>query len=166
MITSIVLWSAVLILAFVALRRSRATAQQGVRVACDMARALALRLPPAILVGAFLMELVPSEYLKTAIGPESGALGIVFASIVGGLLPGGPFVSFPIAVAIYKAGAGVPQIVALLTAWSAYAIHRVLGYELPLMGGRFVAIRLGSSVVLPPLAGALAAAVVSVLPVS
>ena len=43
----LILWSVVLILGIIALRRSRATAQQGVRVAFDLARTLALRMPLA-----------------------------------------------------------------------------------------------------------------------
>jgi hypothetical protein len=68
-------------------------------------------------------------------------------------VPGGPILSFPIVVVLYKAGAGVPQLIAFLTAWSVFAFHRIMIYEVNLMGWRFTAVRLVSSLVLPPLAG-------------
>jgi hypothetical protein len=47
--------------------------------------------------------------------------------------------------------------VALMTAWSVLALHRVLSFELPLMGARFVMLRWIVSLPLPLIAGALAA---------
>ena len=43
-----------------------------------------------------------------------------------------------------------------MTAWSVLAIHRTLSFELPLMGSRFVLLRLLVSLPLPLIAGALA----------
>ena len=53
-------------------------------------------------------------------------------------------------------------LISFLTAWSVFAFHRVLAYELPLMGMKFVRIRLLASLILPPLAGVMAAALVDV----
>ncbi len=47
--------------------------------------------------------------------------------------------------------------VAFIASWSILAIHRVLAYEIPLLGGRFTFVRIASSFMLPPLAGVLAA---------
>lgn len=156
-VSFIIVWTLVAILVTIALRRSRATAKEALRIGIMQGRVLVLRMPLAILVGAFLVEIVPQEVLRSAIGQESGLTGILIASVAGGLLPGGPFVSFPIAVAFYKAGVGVPQMMALLTAWSVYAIHRTLNFELTMMGGRFILLRLASSCLFPPFAGIAAA---------
>jgi len=51
---------------------------------------------------------------------------------------------------------GTPQLIALLTGWSCFALHRVLAYELPTLGWAFVWRRWLVSMVLGPLAGALA----------
>jgi len=82
-------------------------------------------------------------------------LGILLAALVGAFTPAGPIVSFPIVVVLLAAGAGFPQVVSFLTAWSVFAFHRVIIYEIPLMGWRFVGIRLASSLVLPPLCASL-----------
>jgi uncharacterized membrane protein YraQ (UPF0718 family) len=77
----------------------------------------------------------------------------MIASLAGGVMPGGPFVTFPLVITFSKAGAGVAQMTALLTAWSVYALHRILTWEYPVLGWRFVAMRLASSFFLPVLAG-------------
>ena len=48
--------------------------------------------------------------------------------------------------------------VALLTAWSVFAFHRLMAFELPIMGWRFTAIRLIASAALPAFAGITAGA--------
>ena len=72
--------------------------------------------------------------------------------------------SFPVVVIFAQAGAGFPQVVAFVTAWSVIGVHRMLIYEIPLMGWRFTLVRLVSSLVLPVIAGALALAMQSIYP--
>jgi hypothetical protein len=48
-------------------------------------------------------------------------------------------------------------LIAFITAWSVFAFHRIVMYEIPVMGIRFAMLRLLSSLILPPLAGILAA---------
>jgi uncharacterized membrane protein YraQ (UPF0718 family) len=111
------------------------------------------RMPLAIIGAGFIATLLPEESIAPLIGPESGLKGVLIASLAGGLIPSGPMVSFPVALALVKAGAGVPQTVALLTAWSVLAIHRVITWEIPLLGLGFSALRLSVTWFLPPLAG-------------
>jgi uncharacterized membrane protein YraQ (UPF0718 family) len=111
------------------------------------------RLALALLTAGFLGQLLPGELIGSLIGAESGAKGILIASVAGGFTPGGPIISFPIVVVLREAGAGVPQLVAFLTAWSVFAIHRVLIYESTIMGWRFSGMRLFASLTLPPIAG-------------
>ena len=107
----------------------------------------------ALLVSGFMSVLIPTDLVATWLGRESGVRGILIGSLVGGFTPGGPIICFPIAVVLVKNGAAIPPLVAFLTAWSVFAFHRIIAYEVPLMGIRFVIIRIVSSIVLPPLAG-------------
>ncbi|MGV6874708.1 hypothetical protein ACUSIJ_18720 [Pseudochelatococcus sp. B33] len=111
------------------------------------------RLVLALLAAGFISKLVPADAVADLIGKDSGLGGVLIASFIGGFVPGGPIISFPIVVVLRDAGTGPAQLIAFLTAWSVLAIHRVLIYESTLMGWRFSALRLGSSVVLAPLAG-------------
>lgn len=111
------------------------------------------RLVIAMLAAGFIARLVPTEPIAAALGPDSGWRGILLASVVGGMVPSGPLVSFPIVLILDRNGAGWPQIVAFLSAWSVFALHRVIAWEIPLMGWRFSRLRLACSLPIPPLAG-------------
>jgi uncharacterized membrane protein YraQ (UPF0718 family) len=162
---ALVLWLLGIVLAFWALRRSTAKARIAIGTAAERFFEIMPRIALALLAAGFIGVLTPSETVARYIGPDSGILGILIASVVGGFVPGGPILSFPIVVVLYKAGAGLPQVIAFLTAWSVFAFHRVLIYEMNLMGWRFSAVRLTSSLVLPPLAGLLSMALATVMQV-
>ena len=153
-----ILWGLVIALAVVARVQSRTALPEAGRRALAFARALAIRLPFALLTASFLTQILPRQIVGAAIGPESGVIGILAASVVGSLLPGGPIIAFPLAVSFYEAGAGLPQLVALITSWSTLGVIRIVVFEWPMLGPRFVALRVGVTLLLPPLAGALAAA--------
>jgi uncharacterized membrane protein YraQ (UPF0718 family) len=118
----------------------------------------------AIPMASFLSQLIPPQLAAAWLGPDSGMTGVLVASVVGGFIPGGPFVSFPLVLTFIKAGAGAPQMVALITAWAVLGVHRILTWELPVLGGRFVVIRLISGCALPLLAGAIAEALMPLFP--
>lgn len=131
---------------------SRALVDAGWRSA-----SLVPRLSAAILTAGFATRLVPGALIGKYIGPETGFGGVLLAMAVGSIIPAGPIIAFPLVVVLNDAGAGRVQLITLLTSWSVFALHRVLTFEIPLMGGRFAAIRLVSSLPLPLIAGGLAA---------
>ncbi len=162
---ALVLWMLALALAALALRRSTSKARTAFAAAGERFLEIMPRIALALVTAGFLAALIPGEPVARFIGPDSGLPGVLLASLVGGFVPGGPIISFPLVVVLYKAGAGIPQLIAFLTAWSVFAFHRVLIYEVTIMGWRFSAVRLISSLVLPPLAGAIALALSQVLDV-
>ncbi len=119
-----------------------------------------VRVAPLILctlpMAAFLAELVPEGWAVRWLGADSGFIGVVIGAAAGGFLPGGPFVAFPLVLGFLKAGAGAPQLVALITGWAIYGLHRTIAWELPILGARFVLLRMTASLALPILAGLLA----------
>jgi uncharacterized membrane protein YraQ (UPF0718 family) len=102
--------------------------------------------------------LVPREWVARALGEGTGLRGIVLGAGVGALMPAGPFVVMPVAAAMVRAGAGAGPVVAFLTGWALLAIHRLVAWELPLLGPRLAALRYGVSLALPVVAGLLARA--------
>lgn len=107
----------------------------------------------AIFAAALLMPAMPVRVIQPWIGHDSGLSGVLIASCIGALIPGGPVVSFPIILVFQTAGAGVPQLIALLSGWSVVAVHRVVAFEIPMMGTRFTMCRLIASLAIPPLSG-------------
>jgi uncharacterized membrane protein YraQ (UPF0718 family) len=121
----------------------------------NQAASILISLPFGLLIAAFVSRLLPAEIVSALLGRDSGLLGVIVASALGGFIPGGPMVAFPIAFAMFQMDAGRAQMIALLTSWSVFAVHRILTYELPLMGRRFVVVRLAAAAPLPFLAAAL-----------
>ncbi|MCH8504265.1 MAG: hypothetical protein LAT50_08080 [Ectothiorhodospiraceae bacterium] len=141
---------------YLASRREDVSHREAVTSGWRQLRPLLVRLPVALLAASFIAALIPEGWLIMLLGDASGAGGILLASLLGAILPGGPIVSFPRAVALFSAGVGAPQMVALLTAWSVLAFHRVLAFEIPMIGWDFAWRRLAASLVLAPLSGLLA----------
>jgi len=156
LVSGSILWSTALILGAITLARPGRQYADALQIAGRQALMVLPRMAIAILAAGFIGELLPEETISTWIGIESGVLGILIASLVGALLPSGPIISFPVAIALMELGAGTPQLVAFLTAWSTFAMHRLLMWEIPMMGMGFASKRLLVSVVLPPIAGLMA----------
>lgn len=153
--SSIVLFAFAGLLGYFAHRKGLAVG--AVKAAIEQFLALMPRIMVALIVAGFVGKLMPSEPIARAMGPESGLWGILLASVLGGFVPSGPIISFPLVVVFRNAGAGWPQVAAFLTAWSVFAFHRVMIFETTLMGWRFVLTRLSVSLILPPLCGILTA---------
>ncbi len=157
----VIIWGIVVVLSLQVWQRMGVTGlTASSQSAIQQFKGLMFRLPLALLMASFLVRIIPVETMTATIGPQSGLLGIAIASVLGGILPGGPMTSFPIALIFLQGGAGIPQLVSLIAGWSVFALHRLLAYEAPIMGWRFVALRVLSSLALPLLAGLLAQVVV------
>ena len=109
----------------------------------------------AFIVAGMVQTLVPTEMISKWIGTESGFRGILIGTVVGGFMPGGPYVSLPIAAGLLRVGASVGTMVALLTGWSLLAFTR-LPLEVGIMGWQFTLIRLACTFIFPPIAGLIA----------
>ena len=88
-----------------------------------------------ILVG-FVNVLSPTNLIQDWIGPDSGLRGLVLAEVIGMLLPGGPYVVFPLIAVLYSSGAGLGPAVTIITSWSTQALLTI-SFELPFHGMAF-----------------------------
>ena len=152
-VIGILLWVLVAVLAFIAAVRSKALFREG---AFEGGRDF-LVLIPRIVIGVvgsgYIAAVMPQELIADWIGPNSGVLGILIATVIGAATPGGAVVGFAIGAAALKSGAGAPQVIAYSTAWSLYTIQRLLNWEIHMMAPRFVWLRAAVSFPLPILAG-------------
>jgi uncharacterized membrane protein YraQ (UPF0718 family) len=115
----------------------------------------ALLIAVSFLAAGFAQVLIPSEWIRGALGRDSGMRGIALATVAGIATPAGPFVSLPIATTLLRAGAEPAAVVTYLTAWSLLAVHRLVAWEVPLLGARFALVRYAICAALPVLAGLL-----------
>jgi len=110
----------------------------------------------AFLTAGMVQVLVPRELISSWVGAGSGLRGILVGTVAGGLAPGGPYISLPIAAGLLRAGAGVGTMVAFLTGWSLWSLAR-LPMDVGLLGWKLAGIRFLCTFFFPPIAGFLAA---------
>ena len=149
---TISLWLIAIALVAVAWQRKDKSLQAGALLGWQTFRRTLLLLVVAFIIVGFVNVLAPQQLVQRYIGPESGWQGLVLAEGIGMLLPGGPYVVFPLIAAIYEAGAGMAPAVALITSWAALSLLSMT-FELPFMGWRFTAVRWGMGILLPLAAG-------------
>jgi hypothetical protein len=152
-IINILLWVLVAVLALTAAVRSKALFREG---ATEGVRDFFLLLPRIVIgvVGSgYIAAVMPQDLITTWIGPKSGILGITIATLAGAVTPGGAVVGFAVGAAALKGGGGAPQVIAFSTAWSLYALTRLINWEVAMMPANVVWLRAAVSIPLPFLAG-------------
>lgn len=120
------------------------------------------RMTAALLISGFIQVLVPHDLVKRWLGKSAGLKGIFVATGVGALTPGGPMLAFPLVIVLRNAGASTASLITFLTSWSTLGFHRVLMWELPLLGTNFATVRYLASIPLPFVAGAIVLACAAV----
>ncbi len=108
------------------------------------------------LIGAMVRLLIPRHVIVTWVGEGSGLRGLIIASAVGAVFPGGPFTIFPLAGAFMLSGADRGAAVAFVTGWLLLGINRAIIWEMPFFGVDFVMQRMLLSIALPVIAGLMA----------
>lgn len=114
----------------------------------------------SFLAAGLAETLVPRGWIRAQLGEDAGLRGIALAAGAGALTPSGPYVAIPLAVTLLRSGAGIPAIIAYVCAWGLLAVHRLIAWEIPLLGIRFALTRWLLSCLFPVVAGLLARALV------
>ena len=109
-----------------------------------------------VLIGGLIGQLVVKDKIATILGARSGMRGLLLASVAGALTPGGPLMVFPLASALWIAGAEAGLLVTYITAWSLLGLVKIIAWELPLLGPEFTLLRVAVCLPLPVIAGLLA----------
>jgi uncharacterized membrane protein YraQ (UPF0718 family) len=115
------------------------------------------RLVPALILAGLFQVVVPQESVSRYFGRTGGMRAILMATLAGMITPGGPMVSVPFMVALAHSGAALPSLVAYMTSWSLFGLQRIIAWEAPLMGWKFVWVRVLPSLAFPVVAGWLVA---------
>ena len=149
---TITLWVIAVGMAFIAWRRKDGSLEQGARQGWKAVKRNIAVLVLAFVIVGYVNVLSPQDLIQKYLGPDSGWEGLLLAEGIGMLLPGGPYVVFPLIAVIYQAGAGIGPVVTLISSWSALALLTVT-FELPFMGWRFTLVRWGLGLVVPLFAG-------------
>lgn len=127
----------------------------GLKAALSMTIEILPLLIFAFIVAGMTQALIPNEIISKWIGEGSGLRGIFIGTVAGGIMPGGPYVSLPVAGGFLRTGASIGTMVAFLTGWSLWAIAR-LPMDIGILGWKFTFVRLACTFFFPPIAGLLA----------
>lgn len=149
-------------LAIVALRAGPGVFTLGVRSGLSQLLKLLPVLLIAMLLAGFVEVLLPKQTVETWLSDASGWRGIGIAWLAGILTPGGGIVGLPLVASLVKAGVGAGVLVTYLTSMALLSFLRV-PMETAIIGEKMVLIRLGANFLLPPLAGFMTQALVSLL---
>ena len=152
---TLILWLIFVILLIFSWRESTDTVRRGFEMTWGTTKQNALLIILAFIIVGFVNVLSPEKLVTAWIGPGSGWSGVLLAEFLGMLLPGGPYVVFPLIALLYQAGAGMAPVITLITSWATQSLLTV-SFELPFMGWRFTLVRWGLGLLIPLLAGMIA----------
>lgn len=139
--------------AVVAYTRDPKLPLEGLSATGRMVRAVGLELALGFLLAGLIDVLIPAQSLVRWLGEERAGRGIVVGWLVGLVLPGGPYVFFPIVANLFAKGAAAGPLIALITAKTLVSPIRMLTYEAPLVGWPLTLARFLPGLLVPPLLG-------------
>jgi uncharacterized membrane protein YraQ (UPF0718 family) len=142
-----------IVAAIVAYARDPRLPLAGLGTTARLLRAVGIELALGFILAGLIDVLIPAPTLVAWLGEERSGRGILVGWLVGLLIPGGPYVFFPIIANLFAKGAAAGPLIALITAKTLVSPVRMLTYEAPLVGWPLTLARFVPGVLLPPLMG-------------
>lgn len=130
----------------VAFSRNRQKALKSIRVAAKMFLGILPMLIIIILLIGLLFGFVSEEGLRQFIGDQSGPLGVLLVAVTGAVLHIPALLAFPLSASLLAKGASITIIATFITSLTMIGVV-TLPLEIKELGGRFAALRNGTSFV-------------------
>ena len=112
-----------------------------------------LRLLMGLMLGGLIQVLIPHSLINKWLGPSSGLKGILLASYTSIFISGNPYMWLPVVASIYRAGAGVGPVMALITARAILSLQMLLVWQIPFFGVELPIARYIVCLFVPPIVG-------------
>jgi uncharacterized membrane protein YraQ (UPF0718 family) len=126
---------------------------QGLAASGRLFRGVWIELALGFLLAGLLEVLLPQPAISRWLGGEHPTRGILVGWGAGLLIPGGPYLVFPVVANLFRSGAAPGPLIALLTAKTLVSPIRMLTYEAPLLGWPLTLARFIPGILLPPFMG-------------
>lgn len=152
----LIIYIAPLCLGALALKRRDGTFRAGLKVWLEQLAKILPTMAMALVAAGFMTAMIPEAIIMRLLGGSLPVLEVLLGSVAGVLFPTGPVVVFSIAASFSASGASDASMVAFITSWTLFALHRMVIFELPMLGTSFVKVRVLSICLLPVMAGFLA----------
>ncbi|MFT3843277.1 MAG: permease [Myxococcaceae bacterium] len=139
----------------VAFVRDRDLPQQGLSATGKLVRNVGLEVALGFLLAGLIDVLIPAATMVKWLGGEHTGRAMLVAWVAGLVIPGGPYVFFPVVANLFTKGVGAGPLICLITAKTLVSPIRMLTYEAPLVGWPLTLARLVPGLLLPPVLGLL-----------
>ena len=125
----------------------------GLQASARLLRGVWIDLVLGFILAGLMDVLIPAPALSRWLGDERPGRGILVGWGAGLLIPGGPYLVFPVVANLFQKGAAPGPLISLLTAKTLVSPIRMLTYEAPLLGWPLTLARFIPGVLLPPVMG-------------
>jgi uncharacterized membrane protein YraQ (UPF0718 family) len=149
----LILLGLTLVTLIVAYFRDPALVSRGLQSSGRLFGGVWMELALGFVLAGLLDVLIPAPVLSRWLGDEHLGQGILIGWGAGLVMPGGPYLVFPVVANLLKSGAAPGPLIALLTAKTLVSPVRMLTYEAPLLGWPMTLARFIPGVLLPPALG-------------
>ena len=146
LLRSYLLFTAVLVVAATLLLIFPGRRQAAVETSVDYLLEMIMILPGVMVLMGLFAVFISKEQVVAWLGKSAGIRGLFIALVLGSLPTGPLYVAFPLAAMLIKKGARISNIIVFLSAWACIKIPQEL-VELQFLGLKFMALRLGLTIV-------------------
>jgi len=130
---------------------------EGLKGSARLLRGVWLDLLLGFIFAGLADVLIPQPVLSRWLGSQRPGQAILVGWAAGLLIPGGPYLVFPILASLFQKGAAPGPLITLITAKTLVSPVRMLTYEAPLLGWPLTLARFIPGVLLPPFMGLIGA---------
>jgi uncharacterized protein len=117
-------------------------------------------LAAAFLLAGLIQVMVPREFIERWLGRGAGVKAVLLGAVAGALVPGGPYISYPIAASFFIEGAEIGTVMAFIAAKNVWTLTR-LPMEVALLGVSVTFLRYIITFPIPIIVGLLANLILS-----
>lgn len=126
----------------------------GLLAGLNMFRGATVLLLAAFAISGLAQVLINPEKVSALLGRDAGWKGLALGMLAGTVIPGGPYVYYPISASLLAAGADASIIMVFIVSKGLWDISRT-PMEIAIMGPRVTAARFAVTLIFPLLAGLL-----------
>lgn len=134
------------------LRQGAGVILQGLTAGGKMLVEVAPLLIAAFVLAGMIQAVVSKETINKWLGKEAGIKGVILGAVAGALIPGGPYVFYPIAASFLLSGAEIGTTLAFVVAKNLWSLSR-LPMEFALLGPKLTIIRFTVTLAFPIIVG-------------
>ena len=147
MMNAIVLYSLVIVLVIVSLFKSRLKTINALKKSLGMFLNLLPEVLAVMLFVGLSLAIMSPKFISSAIGNNSGVIGIIVSIAIGSVAMLPSFIVFPLGATLVENGGGLPQIGALMTALMSVGLVSI-PVESKMFGKKFAILRNIAGIVL------------------